>query len=61
MDYVYVTLSFITSFASILLIFAFKNDFKKLTLFQKNSLSIIVVSGLAPTVIGFINGLLTNI
>ena len=61
MDMIYIVFSFVTFFAAILLIFAFKNDFKKLNTFQKVSLSLIIISALLPTILGFINGFLTAI
>lgn len=54
----YVLSSFICTFGVILMLFAFFKDFKKLTVLQKVSLVLISIGGLAPIILGTIQGFL---
>ena len=56
MNFLYVLFSFLTSVGILLMIYSFYRDFKKLTLLQKISLIIVTIGGLAPMIIGTIQG-----
>ncbi|MGM0211443.1 hypothetical protein IGK20_002065 [Enterococcus sp. AZ112] len=52
-DFIYIFSSFISFFSSILLLFSFKNERKKLTTLQKVSIIILVFSIWLPFFTGF--------
>lgn len=60
MKSLYVILSFLTSLGILLMIYSFYRDFKKLTLLQKISLIVITIGGLAPMIIGTIQGFISH-
>lgn len=60
MNFLYVFFSFLTSLGILLMIYAFYRDFKNLTLLQKISLIIISIGGLAPMIIGTIQGFVSH-
>lgn len=60
MESLYVIFSFLTSLGILLMIYSFYRDFKKLTLLQKISLIIITIGGLAPMIIGTIQGFMSH-
>lgn len=58
MQTLYILFSFLTTLGVILMIYAFYRDFKNLTLLQKISLILVSFSGLAPMILGVIQGFL---
>jgi len=60
MESLYVLFSFLTSLGILLMIYSFYRDFNKLTLLQKISLIVITIGGLAPMIIGTIQGFMSR-
>ncbi|MBV7392251.1 MULTISPECIES: hypothetical protein [Enterococcus] len=56
----YVLFSFICTFGIILMIITFFKDYKRLTVLQKASLILISIGGLAPMILGTIQGFLAH-
>ena len=60
MESLYLLFSFLTSLGILLMIYSFYRDFNKLTLLQKISLIVITIGGLAPMIIGTIQGFMSR-
>ncbi|MGM0174115.1 hypothetical protein IGI53_001506 [Enterococcus sp. DIV0788_1] len=60
MQSLYILFSFLTTFGVILMIYAFYRDFNKLTTLQKISLILVSISGLAPMILGTIEGFISH-
>lgn len=54
MNTFYILFSFLNSLSILIMIYAFYRDFKKLTLMQKISISLVSLSGLTPMIVGAI-------
>jgi len=60
MQNLYIIFSFISFISAILLLVSFRKQFKKLNMFQKIIILCVFISGMAPMILGTIQGFLEH-